>query len=148
MKDSGGGHTVFWRNNKDTGTPKQLFCSFCGKSQAGAIELIESPAAHLCEACHTPGTLWICNECIARCETAVTQGRRTARTPGPPALKLLNPPQIKRMLDEYVIGQDRAKKVLAVAVHNHYRRVQTNSRVGDVELQKGNVILIGPTGTG
>jgi ATP-dependent Clp protease ATP-binding subunit ClpX len=139
---------VFWRSNKGNRPPKELFCSFCGKSQAGTIELIESPAAHLCEECHTPATLWICNECVARCETTIAQGRQTAKAPGAPALKLLNPPEIKRMLDEYVIGQERAKKVLAVAVHNHYRRVQTNARVGDVELQKGNVILIGPTGTG
>src|SRR5207302_727058 len=65
-----------------------------------------------------------------------------------PVFKLLNPPESKRLLDDYVIGQEKAKKVLSVAVHNHYRRVQTRARVGDVELQKGNVILIGPTGTG
>ncbi len=139
---------MFWGSNKDRRAQKELYCSFCGKSKAGTIELIESPAAHLCEECHTPATLWICNECVDRCETAIAEGRRTAKAPGAPALKLLNPPEIKRILDEYVIGQEKAKKVLAVAVHNHYRRVQTNARVGDVELQKGNVILIGPTGTG
>jgi ATP-dependent Clp protease ATP-binding subunit ClpX len=85
---------------------------------------------------------------VARCDTVIAQGRITSKGPGPPAFKLLNPPEIKRMLDDYVIGQEKAKKVLSVAVHNHYRRVQTRARVGDVELQKGNVILIGPTGTG
>jgi ATP-dependent Clp protease ATP-binding subunit ClpX len=76
------------------------------------------------------------------------QGRRPKGTPEPPSFKLLNPPAIKRILDDYVIGQEKAKKILSVAVHNHYRRIQTNARVGDVELQKGNVFLIGPTGTG
>ncbi|TAL11673.1 MAG: ATP-dependent Clp protease ATP-binding subunit ClpX [Nitrospirae bacterium] len=142
---------VFWGNNKDKKddrAPKERHCSFCGRSRAGTIELIESPAAHLCEACHAPATLWICNECVSRCETALTLGRPSAKPSGAPPLKLLTPPEIKRILDEYVIGQEKAKKVLAVAVHNHYRRVQTNARVGDVELQKGNVILVGPTGTG
>lgn len=139
---------MFWGNNKDHRPQEARACSFCGQSKGGAGMLIESPAAHLCEACHATETLWICSECVARCETAIVQRRRTEQTPGVPALKLLSPPEIKRVLDEYVIGQDKAKKVLAVAVHNHYRRVQTNARIGDVELQKGNVILIGSTGTG
>jgi ATP-dependent Clp protease ATP-binding subunit ClpX len=78
----------------------------------------------------------------------MAQGRRTGGALEPQSFKLLNPPEIKRILDDYVIGQEKAKKVLSVAVHNHYRRIQTNARVGDVELQKGNVFLIGPTGTG
>jgi ATP-dependent Clp protease ATP-binding subunit ClpX len=78
----------------------------------------------------------------------VGQGRRPRTTHEPPSFKLLNPPAIKRILDDYVIGQEKPKKVLSVAVHNHYRRIQTRARVGDVELQKGNVFLIGPTGTG
>ena len=139
---------MFWIINKGDRAPRERYCSFCGKSKAGTIELIESPAAFLCEECHTTATLWICYECVGRCETALAEGRQSARPPGAPPLKLLNPPEIKCILDEYVIGQEKAKKVLAVAVHNHYRRVQTNARVGDVELQKGNVILIGPTGTG
>src|SRR6059036_1363218 len=148
MMEAPEGAIVFWGSNKGNRPAKELYCSFCGKSRAGTIELIESPAAYLCEACHTATSLWICNECVARCETVITQGRRASKGAGPPALKLLNPPEIKRMLDDYVIGQEKAKKFLSVAVHNHYRRVQTRSRVGDVELQKGNVILIGPTGTG
>ncbi len=139
---------MFWRSDKGDRVPKERCCSFCGKSKGGTIELIESPGAHLCEECHTPETLWICNECVGRCETTLTHGRQNAKPSGVPLFKLLNPPEIKRILDEYVIGQEKTKKVLAVAVHNHYRRVQTNARVGDVELQKGNVILIGPTGTG
>src|SRR3989441_3145208 len=142
------GAIVFWGSNKGNRPAKELYCSFCGKSRAGTIELIESPAAYLCEACHTATSLWICNECVARCETVISQGRRASKGAGPPAFKLLNPPEIKRMLDDYVIGQEKAKKVLSVAVHNHYRRIQTKAKVGDVELQKGNVFLIGPTGTG
>src|SRR5213593_2207938 len=148
MMEAPEGAIVFWGSNKGNRPAKELYCSFCGKSRAGTIELIESPAAYLCEACHTATSLWICNECVARCETVISQGRRASKGAGPPAFKLLNPPESKRMLDDYVIGQEKAKKVLSVAVHNHYRRVQTRSRVGDVELQKGNVILIGPTGTG
>ena len=148
MMEAPEGAIVFWGSNKGNRPAKELYCSFCGKSRAGTIELIESPAAYLCEACHTATSLWICNECVARCETVISQGRRASKGAGPPAFKLLNPPEIKRMLDDYVIGQEKAKKVLSVAVHNHYRRVQTRARVGDVELQKGNVILIGPTGTG
>ena len=139
---------VFWNNNKDHRPQEARPCSFCGQSRGGVGALIESPAAHLCGACHATETLWICSECVARCDTEIVQRSRTAHTPGAPSLKLLTPPEIKQVLDEYVIGQEKAKKVLAVAVHNHYRRVQTNARVGDVEIQKGNVILIGPTGTG
>src|SRR6266487_1880451 len=118
------GSRVFWRSNKGDRVPKERYCSFCGKSTGGTIELIESPAAHLCEECHTPETLWICDECVGRCETTLAHGRQNAKPSGVPLLKLLNPPAIKRILDEYVIGQEKAKKVLAVAVHNHYRRVQ------------------------
>lgn len=138
---------MLW-GNKGNRSPKKSFCSFCGKSRVGLLELIESPAAYLCEGCHAVTTLWICNECVTRCQTVVTQGRRPKTSHDPRSFKLLNPPQIKRILDDYVIGQEKAKKVLSVAVHNHYRRIQTNARVGDVELQKGNVFLIGPTGTG
>src|SRR5947199_10806684 len=148
MMEAPEGAIVFWGSNKGNRPAKEFYCSFCGKSRAGTIELIESPAAYLCEACHSATSLWICNECVARCETVIAQGRPASRGAGPPAFKLLNPPQLKRMLDDYVIGQEKAKKVLSVAVHNHYRRIQTHARVGDVELQKGNVILIGPTGTG
>src|SRR3989449_8510832 len=148
MMEAPEGVAVFWGRYKENRSAKELYCSFCGKSRAGTIELIESPAAYVCEACHSATSLWICNECVARCETVIAQGRSASRGPGPPVFKLLNPPESKRMLDDYVIGQEKAKKVLSVAVHNHYRRVQTHARVGDVELQKGNVILIGPTGTG
>jgi ATP-dependent Clp protease ATP-binding subunit ClpX len=138
---------VLW-GNKGNRSSKKLLCSFCGKAKAGTVDLIESPAAYLCEGCHAVTTLWICTECVARCQTVVGQGRRPPAPSEPPAFKILNPPAIKRILDDYVIGQERAKKVLSVAVHNHYRRIQSNARLGDVELQKGNVFLIGPTGTG
>src|SRR5207245_650553 len=142
------GVAVFWGRDKVNRSAREWSCSFCAKSRAGPSELGESPSAYVCEACHSATSLWICNECVARCETVIAQGRSASRGPGPPVFKLLNPPESKRMLDDYVIGQEKAKKVLSVAVHNHYRRVQTHARVGDVELQKGNVILIGPTGTG
>lgn len=138
---------MFW-GTKGNQPRKELYCSFCGKSRAGTVNLVESPAAYLCEKCHAPATLWICNECVARCEAVMAQERRSGGVLEPQSFKLLNPPEIKRILDDYVIGQEKAKKVLSVAVHNHYRRIQTNARVGDVELQKGNVFLIGPTGTG
>lgn len=138
---------MLW-GNKGNRSAKKLLCSFCGKAKAGVVDLVESPAAYLCEGCHTVTTLWICTDCVARCQSVVGQGRRPPSSSEAPSFKLLNPPAIKRILDDYVIGQDKAKKILSVAVHNHYRRIQTHARVGDVELQKGNVFLIGPTGTG
>jgi ATP-dependent Clp protease ATP-binding subunit ClpX len=138
---------VLW-GNKGSRSPRKLLCSFCGKLKSGTVDLMESPAAYLCEGCHTVTTLWICVDCVARCQNLVGQGRRPKSTHEAPSFKLLNPPAIKRILDDYVIGQEKAKKVLSVAVHNHYRRIQTKAKVGDVELQKGNVFLIGPTGTG
>src|SRR5438093_10720529 len=103
---------VFWGNDKENRSAKELYCSFCGKSRAGTIELIESPAAYVCEACQSATSLWICNECVARCETVIAQGRSASRGPGPPVFKLLNPPESKPMLDDYVIGQEKAKKVI------------------------------------
>src|SRR3989449_689011 len=101
MMEAPEGAIVFWGSNKGNRPAKELYCSFCGKSRAGTIELIESPAAYLCEACHTATSLWICNECVARCETVISQGRRASKGAGPPAFKLLNPPEIKRMPDDY-----------------------------------------------
>ena len=138
---------MLWRN-KGNRSSKKLVCSFCGKSTSDAASLIESPAAYPCDSCHAVTTLWICTECVTRCQSLVQQSVRPEELSKSPPFKLLNPPAIKRILDDYVIGQDRAKKVLSVAVHNHYRRLQSNARGGDVELQKGNVFLIGPTGTG
>ena len=111
-----------------------LTCSFCGKSQKEVKKLIAGP------------TVYICDECIALCNDIIAEevDRDDALSSGTPLPK---PAEIKTILDEYVIGQDRAKKVLSVAVHNHYKRI--DSKVGDeVELQKSNILLLGPTGSG
>jgi len=112
-----------------------LQCSFCGKSQKEVKKLIAGP------------TVYICDECIGLCNDIIAEevDREESFSSGTPLPK---PSEIKTILDEYVIGQDRAKKILAVAVHNHYKRI--DSRVGneDVELQKSNILLLGPTGSG
>lgn len=111
-----------------------LTCSFCGKSQKEVKKLIAGP------------TVYICDECIALCNDIIAEevDRDDSLATGAPLPK---PAEIKKILDEYVIGQDRAKKVLSVAVHNHYKRI--DAKVGDdVELQKSNILLLGPTGSG
>jgi ATP-dependent Clp protease ATP-binding subunit ClpX len=111
-----------------------LTCSFCGKSQKEVKKLIAGP------------TVYICDECIALCNDIIAEevDRDDALSSGTPLPK---PAEIKTILDEYVIGQDRAKKVLSVAVHNHYKRI--DSKINDeVELQKSNILLLGPTGSG
>jgi len=112
-----------------------LQCSFCGKSQKEVKKLIAGP------------TVYICDECIGLCNDIIAEevDREESFSSGTPLPK---PSEIKTILDEYVIGQERAKKILSVAVHNHYKRI--DSRVGsdDVELQKSNIMLLGPTGSG
>ncbi len=116
--------------NKDAGI---LRCSFCGKTQDEVRKLIAGP------------TVYICNECVDLCTDIIAE--EWEREESERILcGLLKPEQIKAALDEYVIGQERAKKVLAVAVYNHYKRIEATQE--DVELQKSNVFLIGPTGTG
>jgi ATP-dependent Clp protease ATP-binding subunit ClpX len=112
-----------------------LQCSFCGKSQKEVKKLIAGP------------TVYICDECIALCNDIIAEevDRDESFPQGAPLPK---PAEIKAVLDEYVIGQDRAKKVLSVAVHNHYKRIESPRGHDDVELQKSNILLIGPTGTG
>ncbi len=110
-------------------------CSFCGKSQDEVRKLIAGP------------TVFICDECIELCNDIVAEEWDEERASGMP--KLPKPAEIKRFLDEYVIGQERAKKILSVAVHNHYKRISTPvTELDDVELQKSNILLIGPTGVG
>jgi len=110
-------------------------CSFCGKSQDEVRKLIAGP------------TVFICDECIALCNDIVAEEWDEERAGALP--KLPKPAEIKRFLDEYVIGQERAKKILSVAVHNHYKRISSPvTEVDDVELQKSNILLIGPTGVG
>ena len=109
-------------------------CSFCGKSQKEVKKLIAGP------------TVYICDECIELCNDIIAEEQ--SRDSDTVATSLPRPKEINATLDQYVIGQERAKKVLSVAVHNHYRRIENQSIVGDVELQKSNILLLGPTGSG
>ena len=112
-----------------------LVCSFCGKSQDEVRKLIAGPTVYICDEC-----IDLCNDIIAEeCdqEEGVASGSAVPK-----------PAEIKKVLDQYVIGQERAKRVLSVAVHNHYKRIDSQLVTGDVELQKSNIILIGPTGSG
>jgi ATP-dependent Clp protease ATP-binding subunit ClpX len=112
-----------------------LQCSFCGKSQKEVKKLIAGP------------TVYICDECIGLCNDIIAEevDREDSWSSGGPLPK---PREIKVVLDEYVIGQERAKKILAVAVHNHYKRIESRVSSDDVELQKSNILLLGPTGSG
>jgi ATP-dependent Clp protease ATP-binding subunit ClpX len=110
-----------------------LFCSFCGKNQKEVQKLIAGPA------------VYICDECIQLCSEIIEEEKGKDEKD---IDRLLLPKEIKGMLDEYVIEQDAAKKILAVAVYNHYKRLDSSVRAGDVEIQKSNIILIGPTGCG
>ena len=112
-----------------------LSCSFCGKSQKEVKKLIAGP------------TVYICDECIELCNDIIAEEYGQEETPTE-ASRLPKPVEIKESLDEYVVGQETAKKILAVAVYNHYRRIEADASVGEVELQKANVLLLGPTGSG
>jgi len=112
-----------------------LSCSFCGKSQKEVKKLIAGP------------TVYICDECIELCNDIIAEEYGQEETPTQTS-HLPKPLEIKESLDEYVIGQEKAKKILAVAVYNHYRRIEADASVGEVELQKANVLLLGPTGSG
>ena len=112
-----------------------LFCSFCGKSQGEVKKLIAGPGAY------------ICNECVALCNDIISEELEKERA-NLWSLTVPKPAEIKSILDQYVIGQDQAKKILAVAVHNHYKRIDSRVDLDGVELQKSNILLIGPTGSG
>ncbi|MFL5290649.1 MAG: ClpX C4-type zinc finger protein, partial [Myxococcales bacterium] len=135
-------------SRKDSHHHGNLSCSFCGKGQREVRKLIAGP------------TVYICDECIKLCNDIIAE--ESEREENRPAVALPAPVEIKTFLDDYVIGQDRAKKILAVAVYNHYKRIYSRKparqRPGmqaarqptdaDVELQKSNILLIGPTGSG
>jgi ATP-dependent Clp protease ATP-binding subunit ClpX len=124
---------------KRAGSDDSLRCSFCHKSQDVVGKLISSPSDY--------PRAYICDECIAVCNSILEDDRHES-TYGAPH-KLPKPLELKEYLDQYVIGQDATKKKLAVAVYNHYKRIQMNKqRAGEVELSKSNILLIGPTGTG
>ncbi|MBS1212010.1 MAG: clpX [Proteobacteria bacterium] len=121
------------RGGKDSGG-KTLYCSFCGKSQHEVQKLIAGPA------------VFVCDECVELCNDIIREeldGKASEAGD-----KLPKPKEIKDILDEYVIGQEGAKRILAVAVYNHYKRLRAHTRKNDVELAKSNILLIGPTGSG
>jgi ATP-dependent Clp protease ATP-binding subunit ClpX len=112
----------------------KLQCSFCGKSQDDVRKLIAGP------------TVYICDECIELCNDIIAEEWEEEKSKG--LSQLAKPAEIKAILDQYVVGQDRAKKTLSVAVHNHYKRINARQSFDDVELSKSNILLIGPTGCG
>ena len=112
----------------------ELRCSFCGKSQDEVKKLIAGP------------TVYICDECVELCNDIIAE--EYEREGAARATQIPKPAEIKNVLDQYVIGQERAKKVLSVAVHNHYKRIELRIDKNDVELQKSNILMIGPTGSG
>ena len=115
---------------------KQLRCSFCNKSQDQVRKLIAGPKAK---------GVYICDECIEVCSEIIAD--EFVPYENQDGINLLKPKEIKEFLDDYVIGQDEAKKVLAVSVYNHYKRILANEN-SDVELQKSNILMLGPTGSG
>jgi len=122
------------------GNEESLRCSFCHKSQDAVAKLISSPSDY--------PRAYICDECVAVCNSILEDDRSEVQ-PGVAPAHLPKPQEVKAFLDEYVIGQDQTKKKLAVAVYNHYKRIQMNkTRGNDVELAKSNILLVGPTGSG
>ena len=111
-----------------------LYCSFCGKSQHEVRKLIAGP------------TVFICDECVELCMDIIREEHKTSLVKSKEGVP--SPKEIKDVLDDYVIGQDHAKRVLSVAVHNHYKRLNHSSKNDDVELAKSNILLVGPTGCG
>ena len=123
------------KGSKGTDSDRLLYCSFCGKSQHEVRKLIAGPSVFICDEC-----VELCND-IIREEIQDKSGAAGGN-------KLPVPHEIRHILDEYVIGQGHAKKILAVAVYNHYKRLESRVKQSDVELAKSNVLLIGPTGSG
>ena len=122
-------------DNDGNGEGKLLHCNFCGKSQHEVRKLIAGPS------------VYVCDECVELCNDIIREELQESREETEDR-KLPTPMEIKNILDEYVIGQQRAKRVLSVAVYNHYKRLNYTGKKDDVELQKSNILLVGPTGTG
>ena len=115
---------------------KELHCSFCGKSNTQARHFV------------VQGDVCICDSCVAACAQIMAEQDAAEGASAPAPGELLTPQQIKARLDDYVIGQERAKKILSVAVHNHYKRVFHAGAIEGVELEKSNILLLGPSGSG
>ena len=124
-------------DKKGSNSEKLLYCSFCGKSQHEVKKLIAGPSVFICDEC-----IDLCNEIIRDEAAAAGVEASLSRSDLP------SPQEIRDILDQYVIGQERAKKILAVAVYNHYKRLKHLDKKDDVELSKSNILLIGPTGSG
>ncbi len=117
------------------GDGKLLYCSFCGKSQDEVRKLIAGPS------------VYVCNECVDLCNDIIRDELASSESENAPD-RLPKPKELKSELDNYVIGQEQAKKILAVAVYNHYKRLRSNTTKNSIELAKSNILLIGPTGSG
>ncbi|HEX9812627.1 MAG TPA: ATP-dependent Clp protease ATP-binding subunit ClpX [Burkholderiales bacterium] len=115
---------------------KLLYCSFCGKSQHEVRKLIAGPS------------VFVCDECVELCNDIIREEVQEEKNAAQAKKKFPAPREIYEILDEYVIGQSDAKKILAVAVYNHYKRIEHETRSGDVELSKSNILMVGPTGSG
>ena len=123
-------------DKRDGKGEKLLYCSFCGKSQHEVRKLIAGPS------------VFVCDECVELCNDIIREEVQESNDSGHSESKFPKPVEIREILDEYVIGQGDAKKVLAVAVYNHYKRIEHEESVGDVDISKSNILLIGPTGSG
>ncbi len=123
-------------DKRDGKGEKLLYCSFCGKSQHEVRKLIAGPS------------VFVCDECVELCNDIIREEVSETTDSESDATKFPKPHDIRAILDEYVIGQSQAKKVLAVAVYNHYKRIENQETVGDVDISKSNILMIGPTGSG
>jgi ATP-dependent Clp protease ATP-binding subunit ClpX len=123
-------------SEKKGSSEKLLYCSFCGKSQHEVRKLIAGPS------------VFICDECIDLCNDIIRDEAQTEPVPGAAKSGLPTPQEISGILDQYVIGQENAKRILAVAVYNHYKRLRHKAKKDEVELAKSNILLVGPTGSG